>query len=73
MESFKKRKATLLSFERELAGRLPPEEDQQFRELHKAVIDYIADKDKFIQAVKSGSSAEVAWYIQNEKTREHKG
>jgi PAS domain S-box-containing protein len=70
LESFKKRKARLLFVERELAGRLSPEEDTQFRELHKAVTDYVAKKERFIQAVKSGSPTEAVWYIQNEKTRE---
>lgn len=69
-EGFKQRKATLLAFERELTGKLSPEEDQQFRELHKAVTQYLAEKEKFIQAVKSGSPAEAVRYIQDGKSRE---
>lgn len=69
LESFQQRKAKLLFVERELAGRLPPEEDRQFRELHKTVTNYVAEKEKFIQAVKSGSPIAAAWYVQNEKTR----
>jgi PAS domain S-box-containing protein len=70
VESFRERQATLLTFQRELAGRLPPEEDQQFRELHKAVTEYVAEKQKLIQASQSGSPVEAVQYIQSGQSRE---
>ena len=69
-EGFKQRQATLLAFERELVGKLPREEDQQFRELQKAVTKSVADKERFVEAIKAGSPAEAVRYIQEGKSRE---
>lgn len=69
-EGFRQRQATLLAFERELAGKLPREEDQQFRELQKAVSIAVAEKERFVEAIKSGSTAEALRYIQEGKSRE---
>ncbi len=70
MQSFAEGKTTLLAFERELAGRLPVEEDQPFRELHKLVTQYVAEKEKYIHNVQAGSPAEAVRYIQSGKSRE---
>jgi PAS domain S-box-containing protein len=70
LQGFEEGKTALLAHERELAGRLPPEEDQSFRDLHKAVTQYLAEKENFIQAVRSGATAEATRYVQGGKSRE---
>ncbi len=69
LESFKTRRATLLAIEQELAGKLPPDMDQQFRELQKAVTRYIAEKERFIEAIKSGKITDSAQYVRDGKSR----
>ncbi len=69
-EGFKQRQATLLAFERELSGKLPREEDQQFRELQKAVTKSVAEKERFVEAIKAGSPTEAVRYIQGGKSRD---
>ena len=69
-EGFKQRRATLQAFERELAGKLPPEEDEQFKEMQKAVTQSVAEKERFVEAIKAGSPAEAVRYIQDGKSRE---
>jgi len=70
VHNFEEGKRTLLTFERELAGRLPPEEDPPFRELHRLVTHYVEEKEKYIHNVQNGFSAEAARYIQSGKSRE---
>ena len=67
---FKQGKANLLAVERELVGKLPPAEDQQFREIHNAVSNYVAEKEKFVLDVQSGHPDEALQYIQDGKSRE---
>ncbi|GKS66350.1 hypothetical protein YTPLAS72_36540 [Nitrospira sp.] len=70
LNNFEEGKRTLLSFERELVGRLPAEEDPPFRELHKLVTQYVEEKEKYIHNVQNGFPAEAARYIQSGKSRE---
>jgi len=70
LHNFKEGKQTLLTIERELAGRLPPEEDPPFRELHRLVTQYVEEKEKYIRIVQIGSPTEAIRYIQNGKSRE---
>ena len=70
LHNFEEGKKTLLTFERELAGRLPPEEDPPFRELHRLVTQYVEEKEKYIHNVQNGFPAEAARYIQSGKSRE---
>ncbi|MBX3319999.1 MAG: ATP-binding protein [Nitrospira sp.] len=70
LNSFEEGKRTLLTFERELAGRLPPEEDPPFRELHRLVTQYVEEKEKYIHNIQNGFPAEAALYIQSGKSRE---
>ena len=69
-EGFKQRRETLRTFERELVGRLPEEEDQQFRELQKAVTKSVAEKERLVDTIKAGSQTEAVRYIQEGKSRE---
>ncbi|MBX3333453.1 MAG: CHASE3 domain-containing protein [Nitrospira sp.] len=69
LNSFEEGKRTLLTFERELAGRLPPEEDPPFRELHRLVTQYVEEKEKYIHNIQNGFPAEAAVYIQSGKSR----
>lgn len=69
-EGFKQRRETLRTFERELVGRLPKEEDQQFRELQKAVTKSVAEKERLVDTIKAGSQTEAVRYIQEGKSRE---
>ncbi|WP_413935668.1 ATP-binding protein [Nitrospira sp. BLG_1] len=69
-EGFKQRRETLRTFERELVGRLPKEEDQQFRELQKAVTKSVEEKERLVDAVKAGSQTEAVRYIHEGKSRE---
>ena len=69
-EGFKQRQATLYAFERELVGKLPEEEDLQFKQLQKAVTKSVEEKAEFVEAIKAGSSAEAIRYIQEGKSRE---
>jgi PAS domain S-box-containing protein len=73
LQNFEEGKTTLLTFERELAGRLPPEEDPPFRELHRLVTQYVEEKEKYIHDVQNGLPAEAARYIQSGKSREMMG
>lgn len=69
-EGFKQRRETLRTFERELVGRLPKEEDQQFRELQKAVTKSVAEKERLVDTIKAGSQTEAVRYIQEGISRE---
>ncbi|HMS82362.1 MAG TPA: ATP-binding protein [Nitrospira sp.] len=69
-EGFKQRRATLSAFEQELVGKLPQEENQQFRELQKAVTKSVTEKEEFVEAINAGSSSEAIRYIQEGKSRE---
>ena len=69
-EGFKQRRETLRTFERELVGRLPEEEDQQFRELQKAVTKSVAEKERLVDTIKAGSQTEAVRYIQEGISRE---
>ncbi|MGE0643746.1 MAG: ATP-binding protein [Nitrospira sp.] len=70
LNSFEEGKRTLLTFERELAGRLPPEEDPPFRELHRLVTQFVDEKEKYIYDVQNGFPAAAVRYIQSGKSRE---
>jgi len=70
LQGFKEGRKTLLAIERELAGRLPPEEDQPFRELHKLVTQYLSEKETYIHKVEAGSSYGVVRYVQSGQSRE---
>ncbi len=69
LEIFIQEQTALLSFERELDNKLPSGEVQRFRELHQAVVQYVEEKNRFIQAVKAGSSTEAVRYVQAGKSR----
>lgn len=69
-EGFKQRRETLRTFEQELIGRLPKEEDEQFRELQKAVTKSVAEKERLVDTIKAGSQTEAVRYIQEGKSRE---
>ncbi|NGZ95103.1 MAG: histidine kinase [Nitrospira sp. WS110] len=70
LESFQQRQALLVMLERELATKLPPEVDLEFAGLRKAVAKSLDDKQRFIQAIKSGSSREAVQYVQDGNSRE---
>lgn len=70
VEGFQNAHALLLAFEQELSLKLPADEDLQFQELRKAVGNSVGDKERFIQAVRSGSVSEAMRYVQEGKSRE---
>lgn len=70
LDRFQQWRALFARIEGELATKLPPEVDPEFAGLRKAVATSLDDKERFIQAIKSGSSREAVQYVQDGESRE---
>ena len=55
---------------RDLEGRLPRDQEQQFKELQQAVTQFVAEKEELVQAIRSGSQTEAIAYIREGRGRQ---
>lgn len=70
LEAFEQRQATLRALEQDLVTKIPPETEQQFIKIQESVAKDIAEKERFLQAIKSGTRSEAVEYVQAGKSRE---
>lgn len=70
LDRFQQWRDLFVRIEGELATKLPSEVDPEFAGLRKAVSQSLDDKERFIQAIKSGSSREAVQYVQDGESRE---
>ena len=70
LQPYERAREEIIELGRDLAAKLPNDQAQHFNELQKVVIQFIAEKETLVQAIRFGNRAEALTYMRGGHGRE---